>query len=596
MAGRFDIPDVLAALLERTHPSVTTFNRLEARPRSAEFTRSLRAEVRDPLWFLTRQWQLGEFAASDAGSPVLARVSAEVSPLVSYGAGGTPSSPYDVEATPLEARVERRPPLATLDLRLAAGRRWLRSISGIGDFDEAFLAEFAVAEPDPLSAADAEICAHPTAWQHASAVAGHAVDGLALAAALDRDAEAVIDGVAPTPAQRIALLDAAQRFRRWLAELLPQPGEEDSWFRAGLEYRFSVGVGDGTVLRAEGYPGGRLDWSDVDVAAERADPTEPPAAPFVSTVLPTTVTFAGMPHPRWWTFEDGRTDLGAIRAGTTDLGRLLLSEFALVYSNDWFAVPVDVPDGSVLGVRGLAVTTVFGERFLIEPAGSGAGEAWQRWGLFRLTRADGTIDHRLLVPPTVAQLQEGPILEDVALVRDEMANMVWAIESRVPLPDGSSAPGREAGDEMRAFFERLAGAAPVEGDPEPVAPIRYRLATPVPENWIPFVAVHVPDSDRDVQLQRAALPRLIDGGPQPPSVVRPRTSLLRPGLDAGEPYFVDEEEVLRSGTRLTLRYQRARWYDGQVVVWLAARRETGRGEGSSGLRFDQLVDAPADGA
>jgi hypothetical protein len=38
-----------------------------------------------------------------------------------------------------------------------------------------------------------------------------------------------------------------------------------------------------------------------------------------------------------------------------------------------------------------------------------------------------------------------------------------------------------------------------------------------------------------------------------------------PDLDAGEPYFVDED-MPRSGTRVTLRYQRARWYDGRVVV------------------------------
>ena len=34
-------------------PLVRGWNRLEGRPRSADFERSLRAEVRDPLWFLT---------------------------------------------------------------------------------------------------------------------------------------------------------------------------------------------------------------------------------------------------------------------------------------------------------------------------------------------------------------------------------------------------------------------------------------------------------------------------------------------------------------------------------------------------------------
>jgi hypothetical protein len=593
MAAPFDAPELLAALIERTHPSITTFGRLEGRPRSSDVTRSLSAEVRDALWFLTRQWQLGEFTASDAGSPVLARFVADVTPLVTYGPGDTPRSDYDVTGLPLEALVERRPRPETLDLRLAAGRRWLRAVAGIGDFERVFLEHFPVADCDPDSAADAGVCAHPGARQQVAAVAGHAVDGLELAAQLARDAEAVIDAVGPTPDQRTALLTAAQRFLRWVARLVPGPDDgEDSWEPAALEYRFALGAGDGTVLRAEGYRGGRLDWSDVDVSATRTEPADPPATPLVRTVVPTAVTFAGMPHPRWWTFEDGRTDLGGIRANTTDLGRLLLTEFSLVYANDWFAIPLTVPDASLLTVRGLAVTTVFGERFLVEPAGSGAGETWQRWGMFRLTRADGATDVRLLVPPTLAQVQEGPVLEDVALVRDEMANLVWAIESRVPLPDGGSAPGREAADETRAFFERLARAAPGASDPEPAAPVRYRLASPVPENWIPFVAVHAPDSDRDVQLQRATLPRLIDGGPQPPDLVHPRTSLLRYGLDAGRPFFVHEEEAPRSGSRVTLRYQRARWYDGRVVVWLAARRETGRGEGSSGLRFDSLIDLP----
>ena len=51
-------------------PLLRGWNRLEGRPRTADFERSLRAEVRDPLWFLTRQWQFGEFQGEDAGSPI----------------------------------------------------------------------------------------------------------------------------------------------------------------------------------------------------------------------------------------------------------------------------------------------------------------------------------------------------------------------------------------------------------------------------------------------------------------------------------------------------------------------------------------------
>jgi hypothetical protein len=37
-----------------------------------------------------------------------------------------------------------------------------------------------------------------------------------------------------------------------------------------------------------------------------------------------------------------------------------------------------------------------------------------------------------------------------------------------------------------------------------------------------------------------------------------------------------------------VNYQRARWYGGRSYVWIGRYRETGRGEGSSELRFDQI--------
>src|SRR5215510_8037934 len=81
-------------------PLIRGWNRLEGRPRSADFTRSLRAEVRDPLWFLTRQWQYGEFEGEDAGSPIDARIAYRTSTLDRYKIGDT-ALPYDA-ATPLE--------------------------------------------------------------------------------------------------------------------------------------------------------------------------------------------------------------------------------------------------------------------------------------------------------------------------------------------------------------------------------------------------------------------------------------------------------------------------------------------------------------
>src|SRR5690606_5498870 len=88
-----DRPDLL--LHEFREPAITAYNRLEARPRAHDFTRSLRAEVRDPLWLLTRQWQLGELEAEDAGSPIDARLVTRSLTIDRVKLGGAPPQPYD---------------------------------------------------------------------------------------------------------------------------------------------------------------------------------------------------------------------------------------------------------------------------------------------------------------------------------------------------------------------------------------------------------------------------------------------------------------------------------------------------------------------
>jgi hypothetical protein len=139
-------------------------------------------------------------------------------------------------------------------------------------------------------------------------------------------------------------------------------------------------------------------------------------------------------------------------------------------------------------------------------------------------------------------------------------------------------------DELAQIIADLAAILP----PEPKAPIRYQVMNTVPEQWIPFIPVHIADSARETQLQRAALPRILDGDPNPPEKVRPRTTLLRSRLP--QAYFVHEEEVPRAGALISQAYQRTRWIGGRVFTWLGMRKQTGRGEGSSGLRFDGLID------
>jgi hypothetical protein len=295
-----------------------------------------------------------------------------------------------------------------------------------------------------------------------------------------------------------------------------------------------------------------------------------------------------MPLPRWWAVEDGRTNFAAVSPDSTDLTRLIFLEFALVFSNSWFQLPCDLPAGVVATVQGLAVTDVFGQRLWITPAGTGEGQNWQQWSMYDLDSLGGPpADSRLFLPATVPHVATGPALEEVALIRDENANLVWGIESTVRLPTGEGRRGSEVAAEILAHRRRL---FPAPAPDAPHAAVAYEAMNSIPENWIPFIPVHVPGDTRQVQLQRAAMPSAVDGTP-----VRPRTALLREGIDASDPYFINEEEVPQTGTTLRVAYNRSRGPNGRVAVWLSTSRDTGRGEGSSGLAFDLLTDTTGTG-
>jgi hypothetical protein len=207
-------------------------------------------------------------------------------------------------------------------------------------------------------------------------------------------------------------------------------------------------------------------------------------------------------------------------------------------------------------------------------------------------------DLNLLLLPTVPKIQESPPVEEVSLIRDEVANMVWGIETKIVLPSGNTKPGREAALELINHLRRIVIKENSTGpdlvkEIEPKAAIKYQIMNTVPENWIPFIPVHVTGSNREIQLQRAAMPRIIEEVSEDPEKIkiRPRTKLLRVGLDQ-EPkdiYKLYEEEVPRSGVRIYQSYHRTRWYGGRVFNWLGVRKQVGRGEVSSGLAYDLIV-------
>ena len=612
MDAKYVVADMKSALAEQLFPTVTVWNRLEGRPRRADFDRALKAEVRDPLWMLTKQWQIGEFKADDAGSPVLTKVRMRRAPVTKYQPkeGETGALEPDV---PLEAKVEQRilrwewnGQKMRLDLRAQLGRQWRRMLRDVGlsVYESQYLAKYPFLLPPQDETTD-YVYAHRQAWQQYAALAGRCIDGGDLHLHLSTlPGNRASEGITLADPGDQAKLDAlGEEFERWFASIYYQPAREKAWKPPFLEYQFSCSVpkeGEEQVLVAEEYAHGHLDWYSFDFAPGALGGAPDPGEQVeVSSFVPTPVAFQGMPDSRWWALEDRKTDFGAVKPSTTDLAQLLLMEFALVYADDWFLVPLRLPSGTLARIEGMVVTNTFGERFWITAAGTGSQQDWHRWAMFLIHSEEfreGEVDTSLFIPPVVAKTLDGDSLEEVELARDEVANMVWAIERTIPSVAGSGRSGKDEARETLQYHERLV-AAGSGTPPEFQAGIAYLAMSSVPEHFIPFIPVHVPGSLREVQLQRSRMLRIIEGDPLPPEKVPPRTTLIREGLDENvkQQYFLHEEEVPRAGIVVTESFRRTRWKKGEAYVWLGVQKQTGRGERSSGLAFDTIVDTKPHG-
>ncbi|HEY6133920.1 MAG TPA: hypothetical protein VIW70_08085, partial [Rubrivivax sp.] len=223
----------------------------------------------------------------------------------------------------------------------------------------------------------------------------------------------------------------------------------------------------------------------------------------------------------------------------------------------------------------------------------------------------------LCLPDTLSGTLEGAPLEELLLVRDEMANLAWGIERRVQGTSGEPLDRKLEADHL-AFRQRLPEAP---NDPLLV----YRLATQVPVHWIPLVPKGEGGALRfEVKLRRGGMARFysvepalmadpayaafidlmrqqnefieegaVENGVQM-FVIHPRGRLLKadPGAQgavlATDSLAVAEEEVPRAGAIVRRSFQYARTSDGRAYLWVGRSKLAGSGESNSALSFDSI--------
>jgi hypothetical protein len=568
-------------------------------PSSNDIAEALRCEIHDPLWLLARQWQLGEFKAEDAGMAAFSHIITASTPLQRFkGAGQNVASPYQAEEQPLNAQTERISPTFDLSLRLEAGRMWKKMLLS-ADKTQAW----EVLKQNPIlqfkipaltyesgSSDQAAYSYEPYSQMMAALSNGRMVDGALLYKELQtRKASDFL------PQADSVVNETGIKWVQWVHKRMGIFATQNntSWDAGRLEYRATASaiLPDNTAatLNMPEHNGQNMDsfsWEQSPAQQGLSDGLDANRiAVHRHTFMPTQVSFPSMPRARWWEFEDSTLDLSNLQARKTDLGLLLLSEFSLLYSNDWLLTPLSLPVEHLAQVRSMRVTDVFGVQSYINPVAQN-----ENWELFQVTSpAVPTPKGWLYLPPVTNHFLQSDTLEEIHFIRDEMANLVWGVEMVVPNGVGEGMEGQSAALRLESWLENLAKNTS-NGTTTPLpdigAQFTYQIGSTVPPHWIPFIPVRPDAANEQIVFRRANMPRFVENFA--PTRIRPRTDILRSVTDEKRHYDIQEEEIPATGITVKQAWRRARWFDGRTITWLAREKNIGRHLQSSGLQFDQV--------
>ena len=532
-----------------------TWIRLHPESTDDTLVTSVQARIHDPLWLLGRQWQLGELRHDRGATPVDVRVEGTSSPLTRLRGGlAVPSAAGSVSIKaaqiPLEALVEREAVSETgldnLRLRTEAGLHLLRMLRAAGLESRC---SFWVGESPfvpPGSAVDQDT----RDWF--DMVDARIPDG----AGLTKVIRARLAPGGSTPPIDAGEAKVLRAWLTWAASRFDQPSSGPStWDPEHVEYTFAtagMGAAGEAVLVAPEYVEGRLEWYDFEHAGGGLGATGT-ATPRRSFRIPAPLDFAGMPNPRFWTFEDPGLRFDQLEMLTNaeappSPATLMVLDFALSYSDDWFLVPIALDAWTIFETTAVAITDVFGETTLATPPDG-------RWNMFRLDSHASTGLSPLFLAAGPAEANDGPPLEEVHLLSDEVANVAWAVERLTPHPLGYS----------------------IETPPQPVAAsvatpsgLTWTLTPPSPPgNWFPLLPV---------TIGRLALGVLWNARSQKPAG--------RVLADLRSPRLLHQEEVPPEGAQIVRRWQSARAIDGALHFWIGRSKTPRRTDIAPAIRFD----------
>jgi hypothetical protein len=365
--------------------------RLEPDPARRSLAAGFAAAVQDPVWFLSRQWQLGEHQGENATTPVLVDHDSIHTALTA-----PPDLPLgDPAVVPAEALVEAEvDSWWTLGRRVRVGAVLARDRGiDLSTVDPSYL----LADPPPPYERLAGGLDGLAAWRSPGGLGLSAADFAGFGVPADRPLR---------------------------------------WDPAELVYSAAFPLaGQAALLELPRHRGGRVDWFSASATAPLDG-----GQSVHGRAYPTALHYPGAPNSRWWEIENAAVDIAGYPPDSSHFATTLLIELISSHGDDWFLFPLDAAAGSVVTLPSVTVTDSFGDVYPVTPP---AG-----WELFRtsgLTASSLAVWLRALSPI------EGQPVEDVLLGLDEYANVLWAVERRTgghevagsgaaPPPDRPGAP------------------------------------------------------------------------------------------------------------------------------------------------------------
>jgi hypothetical protein len=509
------------------------YNRLEPRPGERDLQTGIAAVAHDPLWFLSRQWEMGELQGENASSPVL------VSSVLGSTSILAADPRFDAQILPAEAIVESElDDWWTMGRRVRLGRR----LTALAEQAEIDFGTVALRNPPPP-------------FEHFEG----APDGMRLWKLL-ADGGADLSPYAGPPVESTPA---------WNQERLFYEQVPDQSFKAGDH-----------LLTVRRHHGGRLDWYSVDASAS-GEPGEQSTAE--ANALPTPLDYPGAPNSRWWEFENTEVDPGLFVPDSAHSVTAMLTELIFSHGDDWLLFPALAHAGKQVSIESLVVRDAFDRTYesadLLE-------DGTPRWpGLhppvdWSLLQVQGLPANSLLLWNVAELPLESLPIERVQFGPDEESNLVWAVERVIA--------GREIGHEdpePAPAAELLFNSGTPTGDTSKPREFAYVAGRGIARFWHPYL---LPEEGEAHYLIQHLLPDLSRQAPVP--MPRPVAEVLQPANGAPV-HRIERRAVPSNGIEVQRRWQLARDLNGNPVLWIQRSRQPSLAAPARRLRFDVMEEA-----